>query len=85
MRTGNGKDREDTRHHAEVFKFHCKKSLAPKLMKIKEDLMEILNDHKSSVIEMIEEENDPNLTEEIEAMHDRMITEINELLGSSYD
>ena len=54
-------------------------------MKIKEDLMEILNDHKANVIEMIEEENDPNLTQEIEAMHDRMITEVEELLGSSYE
>ncbi len=54
-------------------------------MKIKEDLMEILNDHRSNLIEMIEEENDPNLTQEIEAMHDRMITEVNELLGSSYE
>jgi len=54
-------------------------------MKIKEDLTEILNDHKSSVIEMIEEEKDPNLTQEIEAMYDRMINEVNELLGSSYE
>ena len=54
-------------------------------MKIKEDLMEILNDHKANVIEMIEEENDPNLTQEIEAMHDRMVNEVEELLGSSYE
>ena len=56
-----------------------------KKMKIKEDLMEILNDHRSNVIEMIEEEKDPNLTQEIEAMYDRMINEVNELLGSSYE
>ena len=54
-------------------------------MKIKEDLMEVLNDHNSNVIEMVKEENDPNLTQEIEAMHDHMITEVNELLGSSYE
>ena len=47
--------------------------------------MEIINDHKDNVIDMIEVEKDPNLTQEIEAMHDRMVNEVEELLGSSYE
>ena len=49
-------------------------------MKIKEDLMEILNDHKFDMIETFKEQ-----AEEIEEKIDSVITEINELLGSSYD
>ena len=48
-------------------------------MKIKEDLMEILNDHKFDMIETFKEQ-----AEEIEEKIDRVITEVNELLGSSY-
>ena len=64
-------------------------------MKIKEDLMEILNDHKSNLIVMVDETDDGGgvtdasqyeaLIKDIEIEHDRMITEVNELLGSSYD
>jgi len=49
-------------------------------MKIKEDLMEILNDHKFDMIETFKEQ-----AEEIEEKIDHMITEVNELLGSSYE
>ena len=49
-------------------------------MKIKEDLMEILNDHKFDMIETFKEQ-----AEEIEEKIDSVITEINELLGSSYE
>ncbi len=49
-------------------------------MKIKEDLMEILNDHKFDMIETFKEQ-----AEEIEEKIDSVITEVNELLGSSYD
>jgi len=49
-------------------------------MKIKEDLMEILNDHKFDMVETFKEQ-----AEEIEEKIDSVITEINELLGSSYE
>ena len=49
-------------------------------MKIKEDLMEILNDHKFDMIETFKEQ-----AEEIEEKIDSVIAEVNELLGSSYD
>ena len=49
-------------------------------MKIKEDLMEILNDHKFDMIETFKEQ-----AEEIEEKIDSVITEVNELLGSSYE
>ena len=49
-------------------------------MKIKEDLMEILNDHKFDMVETFKEQ-----AEEIEEKIDSVITEVNELLGSSYD
>ena len=58
-------------------------------MKIKEDLMEILNDHRSNLIEIVDEAHASastfGLDKEVETEHDRMITEINELLGSSYE
>lgn len=56
-------------------------------MKIKEDLNDILNDHKAHLIELLDEAHPEYemLTKEIETEHDRMITEVNELLGSSYD
>ena len=49
-------------------------------MKIKEDLMEILNDHKFDMVETFKEQ-----AEEIEEKIDSVITEINELLGPSYE
>ncbi len=42
--------------------------------------MEILNDHKFDMIETFKEQ-----AEEIEEKIDRTITEVNELLGSSYE
>jgi hypothetical protein len=58
-------------------------------MKIKEDLIDILNDHKSNLIKIIDEiwptDQNPLLVKEVETEHDRMATEVNELLGSSYD
>jgi Mg2+ and Co2+ transporter CorA len=49
-------------------------------MKIKEDLIDILNDHKFDMVETFKEQ-----AEEIEEKIDRMINEVNELLGSSYE
>ena len=49
-------------------------------MKIKEDLIEVLNDHKFDMVETFKEQ-----AEEIEEKIDAMITEVKELLGSSYD
>jgi hypothetical protein len=54
-------------------------------MKIKEDLIEILNDHRSEVIDMVKEDSAEALTGDVEANLDRMVNEIIELLGSSYD
>jgi len=51
--------------------------------------MEILNDHRSNLIEIVDEAHASSSTfgldKEVETEHDRMITEINELLGSSYE
>ena len=51
--------------------------------------MDILNDHKSNLIVMVDEAQASattfGLDKEIETEHDRMITEVNELLGSSYE
>jgi len=54
-------------------------------MKIKEELQEILDDHRSQIIDMLKEDAEEALTVDVEANLDRMITEINELLGSSYE
>ena len=57
-------------------------------MKIKEDLMDILNDHRANLIGIVDEAHaiaTPfGLDKEIETEHDRMTTEVNELLGSTY-
>jgi len=52
---------------------------------MKEELQEILDDHKSEIIDMVKEDADSALVADVEANLDRMITSINELLGSSYD
>mgnify|MGYP003125869231 FL=1 len=52
---------------------------------MKEELQEILDDHRSQIIDMIKEDAEEALVVDVEANLDRMITEINELLGSSYD
>jgi hypothetical protein len=52
---------------------------------MKEELQEILDDHKSQIIDMVKEDAEEALVVDVEANLDRMITEINELLGSSYD
>ena len=54
-------------------------------MKIKEELQEILDDHRSQIIDMLKEDAEEALVVDVEANLDRMITEIEELLGSSYD
>tara|TARA_R100000322_G_scaffold43576_1_gene27377 strand:- start:486 stop:650 length:165 start_codon:yes stop_codon:yes gene_type:complete len=54
-------------------------------MKIKEELQEILDDHRSQVIDILKEDAEEALVVDVEANLDRMITEINELLGSSYE
>ena len=52
---------------------------------MKEELQEILDDHRSQIIDMLKEDAQEALVVDVEANLDRMITEINELLGSSYD
>jgi len=52
---------------------------------MKEELQEILDDHRSQIIDMIKEDAEEALVVDVEANLDRMVTEINELLGSSYD
>tara|TARA_R100000700_G_C3141947_1_gene123479 strand:- start:121 stop:279 length:159 start_codon:yes stop_codon:yes gene_type:complete len=52
---------------------------------MKEELQEILDDHRSEIIDMLKEDAEQALVVDVEANLDRMITEINELLGSSYD
>ena len=56
--------------------------------------MEILNDHRSNLIELVDEAHASSSTfgdtikginKRVETEHDRMITEVNELLGSSYE
>ena len=54
-------------------------------MKFKEDLMEILSDHRANVIEIMDEANDPSLTLEVESKFDSMEAEVEALLGSSCD
>ena len=51
---------------------------------MKEELQEILDDHRSQIIDMLKEDAEEALVVDVEANLDRMITEINELLGSSY-
>ena len=52
---------------------------------MKEELQEILDDHRSQIIDMLKEDAEQALVVDVEANLDRMITEVNELLGSSYD
>ena len=52
---------------------------------MKEELQEILDDHRSQIIDMLKEDAEEALVEDGEANLDRMVTEINELLGASYD
>ena len=61
-------------------------------MKIKEALIDILNEHKNNVLELIDEDkdgpfvtDDSLLTKEFKEVFDGMITEVKELLGSSYE
>ena len=54
-------------------------------MKIKEELQEILDDHRSQVIDILKEDAEEALVVDVEANLDRMITEVEELLGSSYE
>jgi len=52
---------------------------------MKEELQEILDDHRSQIIDMLKQDAEEALVVDVEANLDRMTTEINELLGSSYD
>ncbi len=52
---------------------------------MKEELQEILDDHRSQIIDMLKEDAEEALVVDVEANLDRMITEVEELLGSSYD
>ena len=52
---------------------------------MKEELQEILDDHRSQIIDMLKEDAEEALVVDVEANLDRMITEIEEVLGSSYD
>ena len=51
--------------------------------------MDLLNDHRANLIEIVDEAHAIattfGLDKEIETEHDRITTEVNELLGSSYD
>ena len=64
------------------------------MKKFRVNLMEILNDHRSNLIELVDEAHASSSTfgdtikginKRVETEHDRMITEVNELLGSSYE
>ena len=61
------------------------RTIRTKRIKMKEELQEILDDHRSQIIDMLKEDAEEALVVDVEANLDRMITEINELLGSSYD
>ena len=52
---------------------------------MKEELQEILADHRSQIIDMLKEDAEEALVVDVEANLARMIPEINEMLGSSYD
>ena len=54
-------------------------------MKIKEELQEILDDHRSQIVDILKEDAEDALVVDVEANLDRMITEVEELLGSSYE
>ena len=54
-------------------------------MKIKEELQEILDDHRSQIIDILKEDAEEALVVDVEANLDRMITEVEELFGSSYE
>ena len=54
-------------------------------MKIKEELQEILDDHKAQIIDMLKEDAEEALVMDVEANLDGLQTEVNELLGSSYE
>ena len=54
-------------------------------MKIKAELQEILDDHRSQIIDILKEDAEEALVVDVEANLDRMITEVEELLGSSYE
>ena len=54
-------------------------------MKIKEELQEILDDHRSQIIDILKEDAEEALVVDVEANLYRMITEVEELLGSSYE
>ena len=55
-------------------------------MKIKEDLEDILNDHKAHLIELLDESHPEyqGLVDDIEREHDRMTNEVNGLFDSAY-
>ena len=52
---------------------------------MKEELQEILDDHRSQIIDILKEDAEEALVVDVEANLDRMITEVEELLGSSYE
>jgi hypothetical protein len=52
---------------------------------MKEDILEIIDDHINSILEMINEENDQSLSQETRAKLMLMKSEIEEQLGSAYD
>ena len=52
---------------------------------MKEELQEILDDHRSQIIDMLKEDAEEALVVDVEANLDRMIAEVEELLGSSYE
>ena len=52
---------------------------------MKEDILEILDEHINNIMEMINEENDKDLSQEMRSQLMFMKGQIEEQLGSAYD
>jgi|TARA_Y100000033_G_scaffold36567_1_gene35422 hypothetical protein len=52
---------------------------------MKEEILEILDDHINNIMEMINEENDKDLSQEMRSQLMLMKGQIEEQLGSTYD
>ena len=67
---------------------HKIKTMDPSATALMHDIGEILDDHKSQIIDMVKEDVDLNYHEalviDVEANLDRMITDIKGLFSSSY-
>ena len=52
---------------------------------MKKDILEILDEHINDMMEMINEENDKDLSQEMRSQLKRMKNQIEEQLGSTYE